>query len=85
VIGAKVIQLDRLVRRYGPEAEGIRELVGPYTAMSLRSFILDIAALDPCFSPATNLERKQVSPSSEVIVPLFAQNDWARLGSHSLL
>ena len=33
VIAAKVIQSDRLLRRYGPEADAIRDLLRRYTAM----------------------------------------------------
>jgi hypothetical protein len=33
VIAAKVIQLDRLLRRYGPEADHLRDLLRRYTAM----------------------------------------------------
>ena len=36
VIGAKVIQLDRLLRRYGPEADDVRDLLRRYTAMRLQ-------------------------------------------------
>src|SRR5690349_20473055 len=36
MIGAKVIQLDRLLRRYGPEADGARDLLRRYTAMRLQ-------------------------------------------------
>src|SRR6476620_3320922 len=36
VIGAKVIQLDRLLRRYGPETDEVRDLVRRYTAMRLQ-------------------------------------------------
>jgi Protein of unknown function (DUF4239) len=35
MIGVKVIQLDRLLRRYGPEADGARDLLRRYTAMRL--------------------------------------------------
>jgi hypothetical protein len=33
VIAAKVIQLDRLLRRYGPEMDSLRALLRHYTAM----------------------------------------------------
>jgi hypothetical protein len=36
VIGAKVIQLDRLLRRCGPEADDVRDLLRRYTAMRLQ-------------------------------------------------
>jgi hypothetical protein len=36
VIAAKVIQLDRLLRRYGPEADDVRDLLRRYTAMRLQ-------------------------------------------------
>ena len=36
VLAAKVIQLERLLRRYGPEADGERDLLRRYTAMKLQ-------------------------------------------------
>ena len=36
VIAAKVIQLDRLLRRYGPEADDERDLLRRYMAMRLQ-------------------------------------------------
>ena len=47
VIGVKVIQLDRLQRRYGPEADDVRDLLRRYTAMRLRTFFLRMAPR-PC-------------------------------------
>src|SRR6266404_2003821 len=35
VLAAKVIQLERLLRRFGPEADGERDLLQRYTAMKL--------------------------------------------------
>ena len=35
-IASDVIQLDRLLRRYGPEADGVRDLLRRYTAMKLQ-------------------------------------------------
>jgi hypothetical protein len=35
-IAANVIQLDHLLRRYGPEADGVRDLLRRYTAMKLQ-------------------------------------------------
>jgi hypothetical protein len=32
-LAAKVIQLERLLRRYGPEADGERDLLHRYTAI----------------------------------------------------
>ncbi len=31
-----MIRLDRLLRRYGPEAEGLRDLLRRYTAMKIQ-------------------------------------------------
>jgi hypothetical protein len=36
LIAADVIRLDRLLRRYGPEAEGLRDLLRRYTAMKIQ-------------------------------------------------
>jgi hypothetical protein len=36
MIGAKVIQLDHLLRRYGPEADGLRDQLRRYTAMKFQ-------------------------------------------------
>jgi hypothetical protein len=47
VIGAKVIQLDRLLRRYGPEADHIRDLLRRYTAMRLEALFHRVAP-SPC-------------------------------------
>jgi hypothetical protein len=35
-LAAKVIQLERLLQRYGPEADGERDLLHLYTAMKLQ-------------------------------------------------
>lgn len=48
VIAAKVIQLDRLLRRYGPEADAIRDLLRRYTAMRFQDLFLR-AALSPYY------------------------------------
>jgi hypothetical protein len=36
LIAADVIRMDRLLRRYGPEAEGLRDLLRRYTAMKIQ-------------------------------------------------
>jgi hypothetical protein len=35
MIAGKVIQLDRLLRRYGLEADGLRDLLRRYTTMKI--------------------------------------------------
>jgi hypothetical protein len=36
LIAADVVRMDRLLRRYGPEAEGLRDLLRRYTAMKVQ-------------------------------------------------
>src|SRR5882724_5763222 len=36
LLAAKVIQLDRLLRRYGPEADGVRDLLRRYTEIKIQ-------------------------------------------------
>jgi hypothetical protein len=36
LIAADVIRMDRQLRRYGPEAEGLRDLLRRYTAMKIQ-------------------------------------------------
>ena len=38
VLAAKVIQLERLLQRYGPEADAERDLLHLYAAMKLKDF-----------------------------------------------
>jgi hypothetical protein len=37
LIAADVIRVDRLLRRYSPEAEGLRDLLRRYTAMKIQA------------------------------------------------
>ena len=37
LIAADVIRTDRLLRRYSPEAEGLRDLLRRYTAMKIQA------------------------------------------------
>ena len=53
VIGAKVIQLERLLRRYGPEADGERDLLQRYTAMKLQDLFPSDGATPVLEDPRT--------------------------------
>jgi hypothetical protein len=44
LIAADVIRVDRLLRRYGPEAEGVRDLLRRYTAMKIQDLFPEEAA-----------------------------------------
>jgi hypothetical protein len=46
-IASNVIQLDRLLRRYGPEADGVRDLLRRYTAMKLQDLFPQGSATPP--------------------------------------
>jgi hypothetical protein len=47
LIAADVIRVDRLLRRYGPEAEGVRDLLRRYTAMKIQDLFPEGAAKLP--------------------------------------
>jgi hypothetical protein len=53
VIAAKVIQLDRLLRRYGPEADAIRDLLRRYTAMRFQDLFPQGSAKSVLQNPRT--------------------------------
>jgi hypothetical protein len=53
VLAAKVIQLDRLLRRYGPEADGPRGLLRRYAAMKLRDLFPQGSATPVLENPRT--------------------------------
>ena len=47
VLAAKVIQLDRLLRRYGPEADGVRDLLRRYAGMKFQDLFPQGSATPP--------------------------------------
>jgi len=47
LIAADVLQMDRLLRRYGPEGEGSRDLLRRYTAMKIQDLFPEGAAKRP--------------------------------------
>jgi hypothetical protein len=47
LIAADTIRVDRLLRRYGPEAEGVRDLLRRYTAMKIQDLFPEEAAKLP--------------------------------------
>src|SRR6267378_1804065 len=53
MIAAKVIQLDRLLRRYGPEADDVRDLLRRYTAMRLQDLFPSDGATPVLEDPRT--------------------------------
>ena len=53
VLAAKVIQLDRLLRRYGPEADGLREMLRRYTAMRFQDLFPQGSAPPMLENPST--------------------------------
>jgi hypothetical protein len=52
-LAAKVIQLERLLRRYGPEADGERDLLHRYTAMKLQDLFPKGSAKPVLANPRT--------------------------------
>src|ERR1700757_3354901 len=52
-LAAKVIQLERLLRRYGPEADGERDLLHRYTAMKLQDLFPKRSAKPVLANPRT--------------------------------
>src|SRR5215472_13605962 len=46
-IAANVIRLDHLLRQYGPEADGARDLLRRYTAMKLQDLFPESSATKP--------------------------------------
>jgi hypothetical protein len=52
-IAANVIQLDHLMRQYGPEADGARDLLRRYTAMKVQDLFPDSATQPNLDNPQT--------------------------------
>jgi hypothetical protein len=52
-LAAKVIELERLLRRYGPEADGERDLLHRYTAMKLQDLFPNGSAKPVLANPRT--------------------------------
>src|SRR5882757_7655071 len=53
VLAAKLIQLERLLRSYGPEADGDRDLLQRYTAMKLQDLFPQGSAKPLLANPRT--------------------------------
>jgi hypothetical protein len=65
LIAADVIQMDHLLRRYGPEAEPLRDLLHRYTAMKIQDFFREGATKRKiAYSPRLK-DKKEKLPERE--------------------
>jgi len=76
-MAANVIQLDHLLRRYGPEADGIRDLLRRYTAKKLQDLFPEGSATQPTLdNPGTMSLLEEFQNRLSTLEPHKANQRW---------
>jgi len=65
-MAANVIQLDHLLRRYGREADGVRDLLRRYTAMKLQDLFPESSATKPTLDNPRTVSLLERAPGPAV-------------------
>jgi hypothetical protein len=76
VLAAKVIQLERLLRRYGPQADGERDLLHRYTAMKLQDLFPQGSAKPVLQNPKTITLFEELQDRLAAMESHSAQQRW---------
>ena len=84
-IAANVIRLDHLLRRYGPEADGIRDLVRRYTAKKLQDLFPEGSATQPTLdNPGTMSLLEEFQNRLSTLEPRNANQRWLQSQAQQL-
>ena len=76
-IGADVIEMDHLLRRYGPEAQGSRDLLRRYTAMKTQDFFPEgTTKLPNLNNPRTNALLEELQDKLVALDPSNVNQRW---------
>ena len=76
-IGADVIEMDHLLRRYGPEAQGSRDLLRRYTAMKSQDFFPEgTTKLPNLNNPRTNALLEELQDKLVALDPSNVNQRW---------
>jgi hypothetical protein len=76
-IAANVIQLDHLLRQYGPEADGARDLLRRYTAKKLQDLFPESSATQPTLdNPETVILFEELQSRLSTLEPYSADHRW---------
>jgi hypothetical protein len=84
VIAAKVIQLDRLLRRYGPEADGLCDLLRRYTAMRFQDLFPPGSAKPALENPRTITLFEELEDRLAAMEAHNAQQRWLQSQAQAL-
>ena len=76
VLAAKVIQLEHLLQRYGPEADGERDLLRLYTAMKLQDLFPPGSAKPVLENPRTIILFEELQDRLAAMEGYSAQQRW---------
>jgi hypothetical protein len=76
LLAAKIIQLARLLQRYGPEADGERELLRLYTAMKLQDLFPQGSAKPVLENPRTIILFEELQDRLAAMEGRGAQQHW---------
>ena len=84
VLAAKVIQLDRLLRRYGPEADGLREMLRRYTAMRFQDLFPQGSVPPALENPSTISLFEELQDRLAAMEARSAQQRWLQSQAQAL-
>jgi hypothetical protein len=85
VLAAKVIQLERLLRRYGPQADGERDLLHRYTAMKLQDLFPQGSAKPVLQNPKTITLFEELQDRLAAMESHTAQQRWLLSQAQALI
>jgi Protein of unknown function (DUF4239) len=85
VLAAKVIQLERLLRRYGPQADGERDLLHRYTAMKLQDLFPQGSAKPVLQNPKTITLFEELQDRLAAMESHTAQERWLLSQAQALI
>jgi hypothetical protein len=84
-LAAKVIQLERLLRRYGPQADGERDLLHRYTAMKLQDLFPQGSAKPVLQNPKTITLFEELQDRLAAMESHSAQQRWLLSQAQALI
>jgi hypothetical protein len=85
VLAAKVIQLERLLRRYGPQPDGERDLLHRYTAMKLQDLFPQGSAKPVLQNPKTITLFEELQDRLAAMESHSAQQRWLLSQAQALI
>jgi hypothetical protein len=86
LLAAKVIHLDRPLRRYGPEADGVRDLLGRYTAMKFQDLFPQDSTKPPVLeNPRTTTLFEELQDRLAALEARNANQRWLQSEAQALI